>query len=518
MKEEKKLRILHLGDPGKKFLLSFAFTSFVLFSLALLLGCDSGGEVLASYEKEQKVHTVKREELRWILKMQNQNPNTQKPSTALQQQVLKSYLFSQIISQENSPEIQKSEFYRKQSLFLEEKAKLAAYELHLREKDESFRFEFLEAQLVSLAQEKSPDKTKKSSLSKQEQDLLRELNSPKMSDAEIEEKVYQISQHPRYRLQGGYLEPICISCASNPFSDIMKEIKKAKPATFIAIQRSGAVWFLRVIKRYMVEEEDVQDRLESFYRKRARVARKYIVKLGAANPQKAQLQDWFDQDKMERMAEEQSKWLVQKEKSSFASSKINTLRKKRKYKVHEAGNLALAFTSQSKNKKKVAYKADTLLYSLEAKDYTYGDLQKDIGKLGKGLQTKELKDPIRQLRIMHSLLLPLRLLEKEKDFQKMAQGPLYKFVYHFIKNRLLTLSYYEEEKKKIKVPQGEILKHYQANKNSLYKGKTRGEALKLARKETKKTLFQQWQKKKQEELSRKYKLTIKNKLLKADKV
>ena len=243
-------------------------------------------------------------------------------STDLQQRVLKSYLFSQLIAHEAGPEIQQSKQYQKQALFLKEKAMLSAYELYLREKEENFRFDFIEMQLIFLQKGKEKEKSKsaanENSRLKEAQKLLSKLNSPQMSDADIEEQVYQISEHPRYRLQGGYLDPVCISCSANPLDDIMEEIKKAKPAKFIVVDRPNALWLLRVIKKYTIDEDDIQEKLESFYRKRARVARKYVAKLPPNAPERKQLQDWFNQEKMESLAKQSSQWLLQKEKRSFA--------------------------------------------------------------------------------------------------------------------------------------------------------------------------------------------------------
>ena len=495
-----------------------------LLSMPLLLGCDSGGEVLASYEKDQKTYEVERRQLRWLIKMQNQNTRTQKPSTDMQQQVLKSCLFSQIIAHELGPEIRQSRSYQEQTLFLKEKAKLAAYEIYLREKGENFRFDFIEMQLIFLSKEKkekSESKAKENSLSKERQQLLSKLNSPEMNDADIEEQVYQISEHPRYRLQGGYLDPICTSCNTNPIGDIMEDIEKAKPGKFTVIYRSNALWFLRIIKRYTVDEDEIQERLESFYRKRARVGRKYIAKLPPTSPQRKQLQTWFDQKKMESLAKQSSQWLLQKEKNSFALSKLNEIRREGKYSLYEAGKLNTRPEAQTKKKAKITYTLDTPLYSLNGKDYKYGDLQREIAILQKDSQTqkiKEIKDIAQQLRIMHTLLLPLRILGKEEDFQKAMQSRIHDFIYGFIKNRVLTLSYYEQEREKIQPKQSDVLKNYKENKEIRYKGKSRKEALDLIRKELKQSLFVQWQKKKQKELSKKYKLSIKNELLKADKV
>ena len=521
--------------------------SQALLFAALLANCSSDNQVLASYEKDQKIHTVKRKQLRWLIKMQGQNANMQKPSTALQQQVLKSYIFSQIIAQEAASGAKESKQYQKQVLFLKEKAKLAAYELYLREKDENFQFDFIEAQFIFLSKEGSADKAKaktkgkgkgkgkgiekdaakKLSLSKERQELLNKLNSPQMSDADIEEQVYQISEHPRYRLQGGYLDPICTSCSTNPLSDIMEDIKKAKSnnAKFIAIPRPNALWLVRVVKEYTVDEDDIQDKLENFYRKRARVARKYIAKLPPNAPQRQQLQAWFNQEKMESLAAQSSKWLLQKEKSSFAFSKLNQIRKKRKYELHESGKLKSKLKSpsnlQGKESQKIIYKDDTPLYSIDGKDYKYSDLQREIESLQKGVpseEAQEIKDSSQQIRIMHAILIPLRLLAKEEDFQKAMQSGIYDFVYSFIKNRTRALRYYEQEREKVQVEPKEVLKNYQANKDIRYKGKSRKEGLELARKELKQSLFAQWRKQKQEELSKKHKLTIKNKLLKADEV
>ena len=197
--------------------------------------------------------------------------------------------------------------------------------------------------------------------------------------------------------------------------------------------------------------------------------------------------------------------------------KLNKLREKRKYSLHAAGNLNPAPALGQKKPPKIVYKADTALYSLDGKDYSYGDLQKEVKALQKDKDAK-IEDVPQQLRIMHGILIPLAILGKEEDFQKAMQTKLYDFVMSFIEQGALALAYYQQQKEKLQVDQAEILKNYKANKEIRYKGRTRKKALELIRNELKQSIFAQWQNKKQAELTKKYKLTIKNELLKADKV
>lgn len=488
----------------------------LLSTSLLFISCNSDDEVLASYEKEQKIHTINRRQLRWLLKMRAQNAKSKKASTDLQQKALKSYLFSQILAHEIDPKIRQSKQYQRQVLFLKEKAKLSAYELYLREKDESLQLDFIEAQFIFLRKEKGKSKDSHKG-QKEAENLLQKLNSKQMSSSDIEEQVYQISEHPRYRLQGGYLDPICVSCSANPLRDVMEEIKKAKPAAFIMIQRPNAFWLLRVIKEYSVDEDEVQEKFETFYRKRARVARKYLGKLGSNALQKREFQSWFNQKEMEKLARQTSEWLLQKEKNSFVFSKLNKLRKKRKYTIYPAAKISSISKAGGGRSEKIKYREDTPLYSLDGKDYKYGDLQREIKKIHKD-EGAEIQGLARELRIMHALLIPLSLLEKEEDFQKAMKSGFYDFVYSFIKTAALTLAYYQQEKEKIELSQTEVLKNYKEYKETHYKGKTKKETLKLIRRSLKQKIFEQWKKKKQAELSKKYKLVIENKLLKADQV
>ena len=74
--------------------------------------------------------------------------------------------------------------------------------------------------------------------------LLQELNSGKLDSAQVEEKVREYSQHPLYRQQGGYVDPVCTSCvAVNAFEFMQEKLDRAEVGKFFAVTRD---------ERYMV--------------------------------------------------------------------------------------------------------------------------------------------------------------------------------------------------------------------------------------------------------------------------
>ena len=372
-----------------------------------LIQCSKDKQVLASYQKDNIEHPTTRQELRWLIEIRSQKPlNATKPTIDFQQKTLKSYLLMQTeLYDINQSEIKKTPYYKENSFLLEEKAKLTAYEMYSRASEEELQFTYIETQLVFLNDRSPPPppkekpapakgaksaSAKKSSASaksdgesasltpreKEAEELQAQLNSPKITNAEIEEKIYEISEHPRYRLQGGYIDPICISCANNPFDEFMEQIEKAGPGKFIKINQNGMIWLLRLIKKYTIEEDEIQEKLEAFYRKTVRIAKRNAKKLppGAASSRGSPLSRiLLSQEEIEANAKQRAKWIAQREMQNIVFSKVSRLKKRKNFTLHEAGKIK---KNSLKDSPKTVYKADTVLYTLDGKGYTYALLEK----------------------------------------------------------------------------------------------------------------------------------------------
>ena len=119
---------------------------------------------------------------------------------------------------------------------------------------------------------------------------------------------------------------------------------------------------------------------------------------------------------------------------------------------------------------------------------------------------------------MHNILLPINLLKKEESFKKSLKTKLYTFVHSFRRSKLLTKANYEKKRQEIKVEQSAMESKYESGKKGPYKSLPKEEAFKNIRRQIVRETFAKQVEKREKELSEKYKLTIKNKLLKADSI
>ena len=475
---------------------------FSLFLLLFFIACSKKNQVIATYEippsltsQSNKVKKVTYEELLWLLQLQNRD--VKKIPSDVQQKILKSYLLSEITSYNiDQKKIENTKEYKNISALWEEKAKLSNYELYLQNKGISPTFKFIELQLVVLD---GKDKQKSEEESKE---LLKKLNSPKISDEEIEEEIYQVSQHPRYKLQGGYIDPICISCSANPLKVYMEKINQAPPKKFIKINADKSVWLIRVIGKYTIEASDIQSKLEKYYRKVTRIAQKYFPKVASNDPKKSQLSSLLlSQEKIESLSKQKSDWLSNREKQNFLYSIVNQEKEKGNFQLKETAKLS----NNLKNKKLAP---NTVLYTFQKKDYNYAQLQKDLASV------EEKEDLGKELRILHSLLIPLKVISHTEDFKKSLKMKSYSFLRDYIKRNVRVSAYYQIEKKKYKPDPKEVQRIYATEKNTRYKSVPYPQVIKQIQTNLVNRDFAEIQNKRREELAKQFKLTIKNEIIK----
>ncbi len=501
-----------------KNLLSLGFLFLFLFSVS----CKSKKDIVASIEIEGKLVNVSREVLGWLSRLQ-MGPDGNKPTLEAQQQILKSYLLSQMVENETKQaKLEETSDYKSNSFFLEEKASIAAFELALREENKDLKFDFIDTQWVILEKTNpspSLDKEKKDKATaekktaqdrtKDADEIIAKLNAiPEKEEAKIEEQIFNVSENPRYKLQAGYLDPICLSCATNPIAEYSEQIENAPLNKFIKIETPNAIWIIRPLKKYNLKSSEIQSRIESHLRKVARVARTLSAKLVKSDPAQAFVNEVIlSQDKIEAQAKERSKWLIQKEKESYFYSYIYRLKKQNKLVFEETAKMK----PELEKMKLSSFKKEMVLYTLnQSEKFTYGDLLKKIEPYAKD----SFDTPVKQMAIVHNLLMPYALLSKDKDFQKSKASALFPFVKKYIHQRLLTMAYFKAEREKVEVGSSEIKKQYEAEKVARFQSKPLSKELEKAIKdEIIQKKFGDWFNKQQESMATKYKLNIKVNML-----
>ena len=511
MLKNKKLKKNIVNSLKKVTIFTIAIVCVLQFS-----NCKSKSDVVASIDVENKTQPVIREQLKWLAILQL-GPNSNKPTIEVQQQLLRSYLLSQIVLNENkNAKLEDTEEYKSNAAFLDEKASIAAFELFLREEDKDLEFDFIDTQWIILEKTKKADPKAKDEKNKTEtvdrnqeaDELVTKLNAiPTKDETKIEDFIFEKSENPRYKLQAGYLDPICVSCATNPLAEYSEKIESAPENKFFKIETPNAIWIIRVTNKYKIKSGGLQSKIEKHLRKVARIGRNYSVKLVKSDPAQQFVNDVvLPQDKIEQQAKQRAEWLIKKEKESFFYSHLYNIKKQNKLKIEDIAKIKPELEKSKVN----PFKNETILYTLNEKtNFTYGDLLKKIEPY------KTIYDtPYKQINLMHSLFIPVELLGKDEIFKKSRNSKLFSFVKGYINSRLITMAYFKSERSKIKVEPAEIKKQFEAEKVARFQNKPFNKNIeKSLNDEILQKRFGEWFNKQQETLAQKYKLSIKtNKL------
>ena len=507
----------------------------VLFCSLSLHFCDKRQQILASYEYKGKVHSITREELRWLAQLQGfyrANRKQPKISTQEQHRLLKEYAFAQLIAQlseETKSDLQKEDLrkskpFQDATLLANEKAQLRAYQFYLQSRHDDASFDFLELQIIILpnnaassapvssnpnqnTNETKPD----TSTSPEVVALLQELNSGKLSVAQIEEKVREYSQHPLYRQQGGYIDPVCTSCvAVNAFDFMQEKLDQAKVGKFFEVIQERAIWLVRIIRKYSCDADEVEEEHERFYRTVSQVARRFGAK--APSPKSPTLRQAdrgasaLTQTQIESLAAQKSQWFIEQHYRNRLHIKLKKLKRAHKFIAHDAG------IGQPKQVKKTAvYQPDAKLYTIDDKTFTYSMFLKKYPALSE-------QDIKQQMYALQQLLIPLALLRNETDFQEAQKSKLFTFIKNFIQTRALTLAYYKQAESEIKIPASQSKAFYETEKQRHYTGVSYAKVQQEIEVELKRKQFNEYIQKMQTVWAERHKLTIQNDLLEPDKI
>ncbi len=391
---QKKFQLwMAVKKPSISYYVAVTFSLFALFFVLFVtaLSCDKDKQVLATY-KDGK---ITREQLRMFFELSQGIDSPNKAPTEMQNKLLLRYALIQLAADasKDSKPSEDSE-YKKRLSVAEKRAQLLAYEYLLRQNSKKEKHRMLELQALFLTAKPAVNPAinpvvnealSLSSRKEEAEEILSLLNQGQIEEEEVEKIIFEKSEHQRYALQSGYIEPQCISCSFNSIShltDPLKNLKKEEERKFILIERPEGFWIIRKYNDYLADSEELFDRFKSFYRRnRARQLRN-IAKLSAVEkkqPFVRKLQE--DQPAFDDKARQRSERIVVKERENLLGKKLEKLKEEQNYRLYEEGNInhpTLSPVANKPNAEKSAYKEDTALFSLNGKDYTYGMLKQEL--------------------------------------------------------------------------------------------------------------------------------------------
>ena len=490
-----------------------AFLIFLCMGFSLA-SCKGGkGEVLVSYKKGKIKGKITRSDLQRIMFLRYSSLRKDDITVKLQTSILKDYASAKLIRLE-APELGLLDDpeYREGTLLSDEKAKIAAYSYHIQKKaDKTMRFHFMEIQFLYL-EKKKDDKGELlpgGARVEEAERILQVLNDPKTSDTKVEEEIYKQSEHPRYRLVGGYLAPICTSCSDVPLKDIVEQLRVTVKGKFIktSLPEGSAVWLVRKVKEYEVKKQGISKYLEKYYKKAASIARKYTADLSPAEKSQSFIRQLLmDEKDIKSLAEGKMERLVSTEKRELLPNRLFEIRDKRNYSLNEiVGSESQIVTAPS---------LDTVLFSVGSKTYSYAEVLERMG--GRDNAPKSFPE---QMSLTRSVIIPVALLSNESFFEDVKKNPDYAFVRDYLESNILLLLHIKKRAGgEPKVTEQEILEKYNKDKDVLYSADSFAKVKDTVRRRLLRDKYDQVVDKIQKELYKKYNLEIKSDRLKESKV
>ncbi|GIX41762.1 MAG: hypothetical protein KatS3mg129_1495 [Leptospiraceae bacterium] len=482
--------------------------------------CNNPSEVLVEYKNGDKIETIQRKDLQFIVKLNNFQ-RKEELSVATQNQILDelSFLATGKLAFESLPDDVKKQLdkeIKKSLIMLDQRAFMNGMNLILQEKSSSFIYKLINMQLLFL---KKDDKLYRNEEAKQ---ILKQLNEAK-NEEEIEKIIFEKNENIRYKILGGLVDPICYNCGQNPVTNLTEPLldKENKDKKFILVEDNNGYWIVRNLGTNEVKEDELKKVYEEYHKKSQFAARKFLnnpnytkeFNENELNAIKQQL--LMDEKKVEQFSEEQAKHQANMLKKSALTNHLQELQKKYNFKLNEETLKELGDNPLSQ------WNEDLELFQYDNKSYKIKDFFDEIRKSGvepKELTFNEVAPLLNQVYVSYTILQKSPYVNEAKKYQDIFKDLIIKQIY--------TNYYIQKEFEKIQVSEEEIKKYYELRKNNEFKVKNGNKEVILPLKEVndriKQILLTEKRQKRvmeiKEELFKKYNVKIYKERLKEGKV
>jgi len=468
--------------------------STAILPLLLFTHCKRDGQVLASFDGGD----VTRKELRYFFEVLQQQT---KATVELQDRALKNLALLKITASEaRKAGIDKEEQYKKQMSLFDPWLTLSAYDYHLKQNMDRLKFTMISMQFLFLAP-KTGSKGEKISRTTEANDLLNQLNNAK-GDGDIEKLIGEKTENQRYKPIAGYLDPHCISCSMNPLSFLTDPLKTAPDGKFVLVEDSQGYWLIRKVSQKEVDGDDLQSLFESYHKKVAGIAEKYAKNYPEGSPNRQPAEQFLmKKEQLLSLSEQQAQGQLKRESGSLIQNKIETLKKEKAVKVFPI--------AMQPDLQKGGLKETTPIFSIGDTVYTLATIKQTI-------QNSEIQNTD-LINVAVRMILPYELLKDDEEVKQAKKGDLSEFLGDLRKNEILSNLYLLKKIEEPQIKEVEIRQMYDAAKQQFHNA-----AYATVREQIKTELInrrkQEAYMKIQDDLSKKFHLTIQSDLLKPDSI
>ncbi|MBW7858592.1 MAG: hypothetical protein H3C43_09960 [Leptonema sp. (in: Bacteria)] len=419
----------------------YLYTSIGILTSVVFFATSCGDrQKLASLEIDGKPTAITRGDLKkFIFASQGQIDDSQL-SVTVQDNILQniSLLFSAAAAAK-SESIDKTEAYTKNLVFMDRRSLISGFDLYLKMNGSSHKFTMMDLQILFL----SPNNSDKAD------ELLQKLNSAK-NDSEIQEIMFASNENEQYRVQAGYIDPFCISCAQNPLSDITDTLKDKTDKKFIKHESIQGVWLLRNLKVKEVTTSSLERVFIDFQLRAQKARNDYNQKLSSNKV--AVMTD----DEIKAYAKDYASHQIRQETSNALRTEIDQLRQ----------NHTITFNNnQSKEEKWASIPEDTaIILSIDDTKYHYSDFKKELEGFDFNAD--------QQFDLFIHIYVPSELLKKSKNYTTVAKSGQIEYIHQLYIQGLLAQLYLNQRLSKVTVTDEDIQQQYQLRQFNEYKGKS----------------------------------------------
>ena len=220
---------------------------FIVISLIAtsLIYCSKSSEILSEF----KNGTVSRWELETYYDMNSLRNNQRALEIQTQSQILEEISISKIIDMENQKEKIVSEESLKKIL------DVLSWQILFRQFKENFEKNSKEKMKIadSIYMLYIADTKNKQSLA---DSYLKELNK---KGVDFKKFIQKNTEEKERKSVLGRIEPVCLNCGSDPFTDIIKEASLNKKHNFVKINRNSGIYLVKVEKISEVDPKNLYD-------------------------------------------------------------------------------------------------------------------------------------------------------------------------------------------------------------------------------------------------------------------
>ncbi len=464
------------------------FKIFLIFIFIYLPSCNNPNEVLVEYKNGDKIETIQRKDLQFIVKL-NQFHKKEDLSVAIQNQILEELAFLSVgsLAYYNLPEQIQKEYQKdiqKNLIFLDEKAFLNSMNLISQEKISDYIYKFIHMQLLFLRKDQKVDRNEEA------KQTLKQLNDT-TKEEEIEKIIFEKNENPRYKILGGLVDPICLNCGQNPVSHLTDALLKEenKNSKFILVEDNAGYWIIRNLGVKEIKEKDLSSMYQDYHKKSQFSARKFLnnpnyikeYKESELNTIKEQI--LMDENKIERFSKEQAHQQSNMLKRNSLNHHIQELQQKYNFKLNEDTIKKIENISLNN------WDEELELFVLDNQTYKIKDFFDAIRKYQvepKDLSINEIAP------LLNQVYVPFIVLQKS-PYEKDIQGYTEIFKTLIIK-QVHTNYYIQYEFKDLNITEEEIKKYYELRKNNEFtiqdnNGKSRTLSLNEVKDRIKQTLL-----------------------------